>query len=105
VEIKVPIALSLSVWLTNPNVVAPTVPAVTLFFPDLCGTLGPSEIAAEAGVHPGYLAREFRKHYGSTVGAYLRRMRIEYACRELMDSSVAVANIATAAGFADQSHF
>lgn len=64
-----------------------------------------SEIAAEAGVHPGHLAREFRKHYGSTVGEYLRRMRIEYACRELMDSSVAVANIATAAGFADQSHF
>ena len=64
-----------------------------------------SEIAAEAGVHPVHLAREFRKHYGSTIGEYLRRVRIEYACRELMDSKVAVANIASAAGFADQSHF
>ena len=64
-----------------------------------------SEIAAEAGVHPVHLAREFRKHYGTSVGEYLRRVRIEYACRELMDSNVAVTNIALAAGFADQSHF
>ena len=64
-----------------------------------------SEIAAEAGVHPVHLAREFRKHYGTSVGEYLRRVRIEYACRELMDSNVAVTNIAFAAGFADQSHF
>jgi AraC family transcriptional regulator len=64
-----------------------------------------SEMAAEAGVHPVHLAREFRKHYGTSVGEYLRKVRIEYACRELMDSNAAVANIAFAAGFADQSHF
>lgn len=64
-----------------------------------------SEIAAEAGVHPVHLAREFRKHYGSSVGEYLRRVRIEYACRELLGSNAAVTNIAFAAGFADQSHF
>lgn len=64
-----------------------------------------SEIAAEVGVHPVHLAREFRKHYGSSVGEYLRRVRIEYACRELLGSNVAVTNIAFAAGFADQSHF
>lgn len=64
-----------------------------------------SEIAAEVGVHPVHLAREFRKHYGSSVGEYLRRLRIEYACRELLGSNVAVTNIAFAAGFADQSHF
>lgn len=64
-----------------------------------------SEIAAEAGVHPVHLAREFRKHYGTSVGEYLRRVRIEYACRELMGSNAAVTNIAFAAGFADQSHF
>ena len=64
-----------------------------------------SEIAAEAGVHPVHLAREFRKYYGTSVGEYLRRVRIEYACRELMGSDAAVTNIAFAAGFADQSHF
>jgi AraC family transcriptional regulator len=64
-----------------------------------------SEIAAEAGVHPVHLAREFRKYYGTSVGEYLRRVRIEYACRELMGSNAAVTNIAFAAGFADQSHF
>jgi AraC family transcriptional regulator len=64
-----------------------------------------SEIAAEAGVHPVHLAREFRKYYGTSVGEYLRRVRIEYACRELIGSNAAVTNIAFAAGFADQSHF
>jgi AraC-like DNA-binding protein len=64
-----------------------------------------SEIAAEAGVHPVHLAREFRKYYGTSVGEYLRKVRIEYACRELMGSNAAVTNIAFAAGFADQSHF
>lgn len=64
-----------------------------------------SDIAAEVGVHPVHLAREFRKHYGSSVGEYLRKVRIEYACRELMGSNAAVTNIAFAAGFADQSHF
>ena len=64
-----------------------------------------SEIAAEAGVHPVHLAREFRKYFGCSVGEYLRRVRIEYACRELMGSDAAVTNIAFAAGFADQSHF
>ena len=64
-----------------------------------------SEIAAEVGVHPVHLAREFRKHYGSSIGEYLRKVRIEYACRELMGSNEAVTKIAFAAGFADQSHF
>ena len=64
-----------------------------------------AEIAAVAGVHPVHLAREFRKHYGSSIGEYLRKVRIEYACRELMCSNAAVANIACAAGFVDQSHF
>lgn len=64
-----------------------------------------SEIAAEVGVHPVHLAREFRRSYGSTVGEYLRKLRIEYACRQLMITDHSPARIATAAGFADQSHF
>jgi AraC family transcriptional regulator len=62
-------------------------------------------LAAEAGVHPGYLAGAFRRHFGCTVGAYIRRRRVALACRELADSDVPLAEVAVRAGFADQSHF
>jgi AraC family transcriptional regulator len=62
-------------------------------------------IAAEAGVHPIYLASAFQRFFGESVGAYLRQVRIAYACRKLRESDVPLAEIALAAGFADQSHF
>ena len=64
-----------------------------------------SQIAADVGVHPGHLAREFRKHYRSSLGEYLREIRIEYASRQLLNSDEPQATIALAAGFSDQSHF
>lgn len=62
-------------------------------------------IAEAVGVHPVHLAREFRKHFHCTVGEYVRRLRVEYACRELSASDAPLAEIASAAGFSDQSHF
>ena len=62
-------------------------------------------IAAEVGVHPVHLAREFRKHYRSTLGEYLRQIRVDYASQQLLNSDDPQAMIALAAGFADQSHF
>jgi len=64
-----------------------------------------AEIAATVSVHPVHLAREFRRFQGCTVGEYIRRVRIEQACRELTDSTQSLATIAVSAGFADQSHF
>src|SRR5262249_15706931 len=64
-----------------------------------------AEIAAAVSVHPVHLAREFRRFQGCTVGEYIRRVRIEQACRELTDSTQSLAAIAAGAGFADQSHF
>jgi AraC family transcriptional regulator len=63
------------------------------------------EIACVAGVHPVYLGRTFRQQYRCTIGDYVRRLRIEYACRELSTTSTPLAEVALAAGFADQSHF
>jgi AraC family transcriptional regulator len=64
-----------------------------------------SRIAEEVGVHPIYLARSFRKHYRCTVGEYVRRLRIETACREISVSGKSLSEIAAASGFYDQSHF
>jgi len=62
-------------------------------------------VARAVGVHPIYLARAFRQQHRCTVGDYIRRLRIEYACKQIADSDAPLADIALAAGFADQSHF
>ena len=62
-------------------------------------------IAKMVGVHPVYLASSFRKKYHVTVGDYRQRLRIEFACRELSGSHSSLAQIALAAGFANQAHF
>jgi AraC family transcriptional regulator len=64
-----------------------------------------SALAKHAGMHPVYLAQAFRKVCGCTIGEYVRRLRIEFACRELTDPNRTISEIAAAAGFFDQSHF
>ncbi len=61
-------------------------------------------VAASAGVHPSHLARSFRKFYRCSVGDHVRRMRLEYAIHELKTSERPLAEIASTAGFYDQSH-
>jgi AraC family transcriptional regulator len=68
-------------------------------------TLSLSDVAAAVGVHPMHLATTFRRFYGCSLGEALRRRRVEFAAGRLACSSDALADIARAAGFADQSHF
>ncbi len=69
--------------------------------------LAPSlaELAGIAGVHPVHLSREFRKHYQSTIGEYIRKRRIEHASHLLANTSTPLSEIALQCGFSDQSHF
>jgi AraC family transcriptional regulator len=64
-----------------------------------------SFLAEAVGVHPVYLASAFRRHYGRSIGTYLRQLRVDYACRQLATTAAPLAEVALAAGFADQSHF
>jgi AraC family transcriptional regulator len=57
------------------------------------------------GVHPAHLARTFRAHYRSSIGAYARRLRIERAAHELAQGEASIAEISFRSGFFDQSHF
>jgi AraC family transcriptional regulator len=68
-----------------------------------CVRLG--ELAEAVAVHPAYLARAFRARYGTSVGEYGRRLRLERAASELARTDAPLAAIASEAGFADQSHF
>lgn len=63
------------------------------------------EIAADSHVSADHLTREFRKHFGVTVGEYVRQIRVDFACAQLASGRQSLAAIAEAAGFADQSHF
>lgn len=68
-------------------------------------SLRTGEIAKEVAVHPAHLARAFRGCFGVSMGAYVRRLRLEWAAIELAHSERSLAELALAAGFADQSHF
>ena len=63
-----------------------------------------AQMAAAAEVHPAHLAREFHRSQGMTVGDYIRRLRIEWACRELVVTDRRIVDIAVDAGFCDHSH-
>lgn len=61
-------------------------------------------LARTAGVHRVHLARAFRRHYGCTVGEYVRQRRVEFASQRLVASRDRLSEIAFDGGFADQSH-
>jgi AraC-like DNA-binding protein len=63
-----------------------------------------TEMAAEVGIHPSHLARVFRAHHGCTIGAFVRQLRVDEACRRLRRSDTDLAALAGELGFVDQSH-
>jgi AraC family transcriptional regulator len=68
-------------------------------------TISLDEIAQVAGVHSAHLSRVFRERMGCTVGEYVRRLRFEFASRQLLATDRPLCEVAQEAGFADQSHF
>ena len=68
-------------------------------------SLSVNAVAEVVGVHPVHLSREFRRYYHQSIGEYVRRLRIEFACREMAGSETPLLEIAVAAGFADHGHF
>jgi len=78
--------------------------ARTFLHDNFSTTLSLHEVATAVGVHPVHLARVFRERNGCTVGEYVRRLRIEFAARQLTATKNSITEIANAAGFADHSH-
>lgn len=67
-------------------------------------TFSLEEVAEIAGVHPAHLSRVFRQRMGCTVGEYVRRLRFEFACKQILSTERPLCEVAHEAGFADQSH-
>jgi AraC family transcriptional regulator len=63
------------------------------------------DIAAAVGVQPSHLAHAFRRQFQTTVGAYVRELRLDWALGQVADTESSLAEIALAAGYSDQSHF
>jgi AraC family transcriptional regulator len=72
---------------------------------DLAEAPGLAALAAEVGLHPSHLARAFRAARGETIGDYVRRRRVERSVALLARAELSLADVAAAAGFADQAHF
>jgi AraC family transcriptional regulator len=61
-------------------------------------------IARELDVSRTHLATVFRRHFGSSMGQFVRTLRVENVMTALEHSEATLAQIAVSAGFADQSH-
>ncbi len=61
-------------------------------------------LAHEAGVHPVHLSRAFRKHYGKSIGKFIKEKRVHHAMLLIEHGRITLAEIASESGFSDQSH-
>lgn len=62
-----------------------------------------ADLAKEAQRHPVHVAREFRRHYGRSVGDYLRCRRCETAAHLLRSTSMPLIEVAYTCGYAGPS--
>ena len=83
-------------WLLN---------AVDLLNAEFRSNLKVQDIAHEVGVHPLHLSRVFRTVHRQTIGEYVHKLRVAYACKLLESPECDLATVALSTGFADQSHF
>lgn len=69
---------------------------------DVPGSL--DDMAREVGRHPVHLAREFKRHYGETIGNYQRQLRTAHAAELLARSAMPLTDVALECGFASHSN-
>ena len=62
------------------------------------------DICQAAELSPSYLIRAFKQYYGLTPHAFMVNRRIQFARSQLRNGAL-IADVALAAGFADQAHF
>jgi AraC-like DNA-binding protein len=63
------------------------------------------DVLEHAGMSPATFSRQFRKHTGKTFTRFVNEVRIDSACRQLVQTDRSVSEIAYACGFNNISHF
>jgi AraC family transcriptional regulator len=79
--------------------------AKEMIYAQFSESLTVSSIARTVGVHPVYLASEFRRAYHITIGEQIRKLRIDFACCKISTTAASLVEIALESGFSSQSHF
>ena len=64
-----------------------------------------SNLSQELNIHPGHLSREFHKYFGSTLGQYIRQLKLNKAIIMMSTNQFSMTEICYKCGFYDQSHF
>lgn len=63
------------------------------------------ELAAQVGIHPVHLSRQFRRFYGLNLGDFLRKRRVELSADRILRGDGTLGEIAASLGFPNQSQF
>ncbi|HEX3663948.1 MAG TPA: helix-turn-helix transcriptional regulator [Rhizomicrobium sp.] len=63
-----------------------------------------TDVAKTAARHEVHVAREFRRFYGTTIGDYLRKLRLDSAAQQLSDPRAEICQVALDCGFSSHSH-
>jgi AraC family transcriptional regulator len=61
-------------------------------------------LAPQVGVHPVYLARQFRRYYGCALSDYTQALQVQAALAQMSQQHASLSDIALTCGFSDQSH-
>lgn len=78
---------------------------LTFLGANISGTISQVEVARLAGLTPAAFSRFFRRRMGKTFQRYLNDMRLSEACRQLLETSKSIAEIAFEVGFQNLSTF
>ena len=65
----------------------------------------PHRLHAKARCHPSHLCKSFQLHFGETPTAFLNRLRLRRAVKQLADPETKIAAVAAELGFESLSHF
>ncbi len=72
---------------------------------NLDGDLREADLARSVGFSASKFSRSFRRHTGMTFVRYVNRLRIERACRMLLDDELSITEICFRTGFNNLSNF
>ena len=64
-----------------------------------------AEMAAVCGLSPYHFARAFSKTFGMSPHRYILVLRLDFAEKLLVETSMSITDIADLSGFSSQSHF
>ncbi|MFK7807321.1 MAG: helix-turn-helix domain-containing protein [Saprospiraceae bacterium] len=64
-----------------------------------------ANLSKELNIHPNHLSRGFHKYFGSTLGQYIRQLKLNKAIILMSTNQYSMTELCYKCGFYDQSHF